>query len=106
MENNRPLQNIADFIDHFQQWQPERPKDTWHADWRLFYILHGWNHAVEGLIEYQKEEGDDLFGGFGSITLEYVLSQNSKFARAVYPAVRHAVDSGGLDAVNFEGTFL
>ncbi len=105
MESNRPLETISDFIDHFEQWQPEKPKDTWYVDWRVSYTLHGWNHAVEGLIEYQ-EEGDDLVGSFGSITLEYVLSQNSNFARAVYPAVRHAFDSGGLDAVNFEGTFL
>ena len=102
MENNRPLENITDFIDHFEQWQPERPKDTWHVDWRLSYTVHGWNHAVEGLVEYEKENGNDLFGSFGSITLEYVLSQNSNFARAVYPAVRHAVDSGWLDAVSFE----
>ena len=101
MENNRPLENITDFIDHFEQRQPERPKDTWHVEWRLSYTLYGWNFAVEGLIEYLKRGDDHVFGSFGSITLEYVLSQKSNFARAVYPAVRHAVDSGWLDAVNF-----
>ena len=102
VENNRPLENITEFIDHFELRQPERPQDTWHVDWRLSYTLHGWNHGVEGLIEAQKGEDESLFGSFGSITLEYVLSQNSNFARAVYPAVRHAVDSGWLDAVHFE----
>ena len=102
MENNRPLENITNFIDHFKQWQWEKPRDTWHVDWRLSYTLHGWNHAVEDLIEYEKENDNGLFGSFGSITLEYVLSQSSNFARAVYPAVRHAVDSGWLDAVIFE----
>ena len=58
MENNRPLENITDFIEHCEYWQSERPKDTWHVDWRLSYTLHGWNHAVEGLVEYQME-GDD-----------------------------------------------
>lgn len=47
MENNRPLEIITDFIDHFEQRQPERPKDTWHVDWRLSYTLHsGWLDAV------------------------------------------------------------
>lgn len=102
MENNRPLENITNFIDHFEQWQPERPRDTWHVDWRLSYTLHGWNRALEGLIEYERNNINFLFGSFGSITLEYVLSQSSNFARAVYPAVRHAVDSGWLDAVIVE----
>ena len=73
MENNRPLENITDFIDHFEQWRPERPKATWHVDWRLSYALHGWKHAVEGVLGHQKE-GDDSFGSFGSITLDSVLS--------------------------------
>ena len=105
MENNRPLENITDFIEHFEQRQPKRPKDTWHVDWRLSYTLHGWNHGLENLIAGQKGDDNDVFGSFGSITLEYVLSQNSNFARAVYPAVRHAVDNGWLDAVHFEQDF-
>lgn len=35
-----------------------------------------------------------MFGKFGGITLEYVLAQNNNFARAVYPAVKHALDNG------------
>ena len=48
--------------------------------------------------EKEKEKGD-VFGGFEGITLEYVLKNNSNFARAVYPAVRHALDHGMLDQV-------
>ena len=107
MENNRPLEDISDFIEHFEQRQPSRPKDTWQVDWRLSYTLHGWNHAVEILVHEDEEKKiDSIFGSYGHINLEYVLAQNSNFARAVYPAIRHAVDRGVLDAVKFERNLL
>lgn len=85
---NRPATNSTDFIEQFELDPPTT--DTWQVDWRLSYILHGWNHIVQ-------DEKDQLFGRYGDISLEYVMAQDSNFARAVFPAVKHAWDSGVLD---------
>lgn len=88
--DEKPSQNVTDFIDHFTMDKPA----SWRQDWRLSYVLHGWNKAVERLAEEEHEA--QLFGSSQGITLEYVLAGNSNFARAVLPAVKHAVDSGVL----------
>lgn len=90
---NHPTTNTTDFIEHFQNYPAS---DTWQVDWRLSYILHGWNHIAQ-------DRKDQLFGKYGEISLEYVLEQSSNFARAVGPAVWHALDSGVLDHVGIEG---
>ena len=45
--NNQPIENATDFIEHFILWPPYIPRETWQVDWRLAYILHGLNHALE-----------------------------------------------------------
>ena len=59
-------------------------------------MLHGWTSGIRG--ELNDEQRATMFGKFGGITLDYVLARNSNFALAVYPAVKHALDNGHLDA--------
>ena len=91
---NKPLTNETDFIENFHLWPPGKDK-TWQVDWRLSYILHGWNHVAQHM-------GEKLFGKYGEISLEYVMALDSNFARAVEPAVRHALRSGVLDHLDVD----
>ena len=79
--------NFTNFLETFEMSEPT----TWQKDWKLSYVLHGWNSG----IEFNQLEG--MFESFGGISLEYVLAKRSNFARAVYPAVRHALNEGYLD---------
>jgi hypothetical protein len=74
--------NVASFIQSFKMDLPT----TWVRDWRNSYAVHGFN---SGLHKYKA-----YFGVYGGITVEYVLARKSNFARAVYPAVKHAMDNG------------
>jgi hypothetical protein len=76
--------NITSYIDSFELW----PAKTWERNWGHSYALHGYNSEIKN-----AKAG---FGEFGGITLQYVLARNSNFARAVYPAVKHAMDNGFL----------
>ena len=77
-------QNLIEYIEDFEL----KDLETWRKDWRLSYVLHGWTHGIE--IEGKAGE----LGDFGGITVDYVLAQRSNFARAVYPAVKHALEEG------------
>ncbi|KAK4232974.1 hypothetical protein C8A03DRAFT_39355 [Achaetomium macrosporum] len=57
--------------------------ESWEMDFSATYVLH----AFDGDIA--KIRGWD-----GQITLKYVLARQSNYARAVYPAVWHAVTAG------------
>jgi hypothetical protein len=74
--------NVASFIQSFKMDLPK----TWVRDWRNSYAVHGFN---SGLHMYKS-----YFGAYGGITVAYVVARNSNFARAVYPAVKHAIDNG------------
>jgi hypothetical protein len=79
--DTRPF-NLTTFINSFQLYPPK----TWRKDWRVSYAIHGWNNNIH--------IGDEIFGEFGGITLKYVLAKSSNFARAVYPAIKNALDEG------------
>lgn len=94
--NNHPTSDITDFIKNFQL----NPPNTWQTDWRLSYTLHGWTSALFGSVTpLSADEIKTIFGPFDGISLDYVLAQNSNFARAVYPAVQHALTNGFLDRI-------
>jgi Glycosyltransferase sugar-binding region containing DXD motif len=76
--------NFSAYIDSFQL---RRPK-TWHIDWRGSYAVHGYNFAASKNKEVVKR---------GGIQLDYVLERSSNFARAVYPAIKHAIDNGFIE---------
>jgi len=56
----------------------------WKYDWRASYVVHG--------AEFEMN-----FGEFGGVTPRYVLEGNSNFGRAVYAAVKDAVDKGIIE---------
>ena len=94
---NVGIQNITAFVKNFSMKSPI----TWERDWRLTYVLHGWHSALVRNIG-SKWQIADTFGKCGGITLEYVLARNSNFARAVYPAIKHAFDAGVLDGLKYD----
>lgn len=88
--NNHNTTNLTEFINNFTL----RPKkDSWQVDWRLSYAMHGWTSAIKRSFNSTKE----LIGEYDGITLEYILARNSNFARALYPAVKDALEKGFLD---------
>ena len=78
--------NFTTFMKAFEL----KPGWGWRIDWRQSYAVHGWNSQTGGR--------EWLFGEFGGITMKYVLARNSNFARAVYPAVKHALAAGVIAA--------
>lgn len=77
--------NFTSFVQSFKpgsRWA----FSSWRFDWRFTYAVHGWGSASRGKTE--------LFGKYGGLTLEYILAHNSNFARAVYPAIKHALEAG------------
>ncbi|KAK9384502.1 hypothetical protein V1515DRAFT_618036 [Lipomyces mesembrius] len=63
-------------------WEAARAstREEWENDYSSSYAIHAFKS--NGLHDFDK------------ITLQYVLSRQSNFARAVYPAVQHAIDTG------------
>ena len=96
--NNKNSQDFDDFVAHFELDQPE----TWQKDWRSSFVLHGWTSGIETQMDDQAR--GEMFGEFGGITVDYVLAKNSNFARAVYPAVKHALDNGYLENSSYNAS--
>ncbi|KAK8100472.1 uncharacterized protein PG998_008130 [Apiospora kogelbergensis] len=58
--------------------------DSWDMDFSATYVLHAFD-----------DDAAKVGGGWdGKITLPYVLARRSNYARAVYPAIRHAIKAG------------
>lgn len=88
--------NMTDFIDNFQMDK----SNAWKRDWRCSYVLHGWTSGIDMNMDENSRKG--LFGEFGAITPAYVMARNSNFARAVYPAVKHAIDHDVLQEAKYD----
>jgi hypothetical protein len=76
------LKNTCDALAWLAR-REQGEKESWEMDFSATYILH----AFDG-------DADSIPGWDGKITLKYVLERRSNYARAVYPAVRHAVEAG------------
>lgn len=76
--------NLTNFVNSFDMKVQNTGKQTFKSS----YALHGFNSEVKESAEY--------FGDFRGITLEYVLARNSNFARAIYPAIKHALTDSTL----------
>jgi len=63
----------------------------WRKDWRNTYVIHGFSNAIRDTKAWW------MFEPFGGFTPEYVLSRTSNIARALYPALKDALDSGFLE---------
>ena len=68
-------------------WLAEREQagkmESWEIDWSSTYIMHAFDSAMHRVPYFDAK-----------ITLPYVLARQSNYARAVYPAIWHAVESG------------
>lgn len=80
------LQNLTTCTDALA-WLAEREQagrvESWEMDFSSTYVLH----AFDG-------DAHNIRGWDGKITLKYVLARRSIYARAVYPAIWHAVEAG------------
>lgn len=54
--------------------------ESWEMDFSSTYVLHAFD-----------DEGNKIPGWDGKITLKYILERESNYARAVYPAIAHAI---------------
>ena len=95
---NKGTQNLTEYSENFHLYGPEAP-ESWKTDLRSSYVLHGWTSGIE--TEFNDQERDAMFRKFGGITPDFVLAQSSNFARAVYPAFKHALDNGVLDGIEY-----
>lgn len=66
---------VWDSVGDFEQWE---------ADYSSTYALH----AFRGI------DRSVPINNFDGITMEYILARQSNFARAVYPALQHAIEAG------------
>ncbi|KAK9236474.1 hypothetical protein V1525DRAFT_346031 [Lipomyces kononenkoae] len=76
---HRPALTTADAEE---LWEEERAssREAWEKDYSNSYAIHAFkSHDLEN---------------FDKISLQYVLSRRSNFARAVYPVVQHAIEAG------------
>ena len=62
----------------------------WTTDWSATYSIHGWTTGIN------DQDAWHIFGPYRTLTPEYVLAHRSNVARALYPAVKDAIDSGVL----------
>lgn len=76
--------------DNVGQMKRDGRKPDWEMDYSTTYILHA--------FKPDKNEHIENFDRDNGITVKYVLAQNSNFAIAVYPAVKHAIDTGVISA--------
>ena len=92
------------FIEYFSapDYAPPESPPEWKKDFRLSYAIHGWHSAIQGDFSNVSDR-EEFFQEFGGITIDYVMSQSSNFARAVKPAVEHAIDHGILDWRELQG---
>lgn len=79
----KPPTTFKDAIDYWDH-QNDEDKEEWEFDYSSSYVIH----AFKGIADSEWPKKVDL---------EYVLARQSNLARAVYPAVKHAIDIGIID---------
>ncbi|KAK9428972.1 hypothetical protein V1505DRAFT_314640 [Lipomyces doorenjongii] len=72
-------------VDAEALWETARvsSREEWEKNYSSSYALHA----------FKNIDLDHPLQDFDEITLQYVLSRQSNFARAVYPAVQHAIEA-------------
>lgn len=88
-----PWESPRTQIDEYVKGFKLKTDKAWKYDWRTSYVIHGWGSGIHGDILKN-------FGDYGGITPKYVLGRNSNFGRAVYEAIKNAVDTGIIEADN------
>ena len=75
--------SFEDTLAHWEVRQSEG-REEWEKDYSSSYVLH----AFKGIANPYWPARVDL---------EYVIARQSNLARAVYPAIKHAIDVGIID---------
>ncbi|OBT70214.1 hypothetical protein VE03_00162 [Pseudogymnoascus sp. 23342-1-I1] len=79
-------ENPAHLNENTGQMEDDEKKRDWEIDYSTSYILHAFKPDISEHIEnFDRDNG---------ISVKYVLARLSNFAIAVYPAVKHAIDTG------------
>ncbi|KAK6850035.1 hypothetical protein PG995_013868 [Apiospora arundinis] len=82
-----PGNTCADALAWLQE-RKHRATEGWEMDFSATYVLHAFD-----------DDASQVGGGWdGKITLPYVLARQSNYARAVFPAIRHAIKAGVIRA--------
>jgi hypothetical protein len=87
----RPLGELKSCKDIFS-WLEEKEKyklEDWEIDFSSTYILHAFDDDIPKISGWNHKRD-----------LDYILARQSNYARAVYPAIAHAIRAGvitGLD---------
>jgi hypothetical protein len=58
-------------------------REEWEIDFSSSYVLHAFNDNTKRIRGWDNR-----------VDLEYILAQNSNYARVVYPAIAHAIKAG------------
>jgi hypothetical protein len=78
------LQNTcADALAWLAEREQPGRREKWELDFSGTYIMHAFDGAAHRVPDWDAK-----------ITLKYVLARQSNYARAVYPAIWHAVEAG------------
>lgn len=83
MDAPSPFDDITSTFQFDKKW-------GWRRDWRRTWVIHGFSN------ELRARKAQWMFKEFNWFSPAYVLSQRSNIGRALYPALRHMLDSGFL----------
>ena len=72
------------------EWEDPTTYESWQVDYSSTYLLHAFRPPAPGAL-----------ANYSGITPAYVYAQQSNYARAVFPAMRHAMDAGLFSAEDF-----
>jgi hypothetical protein len=86
-----PPQTVDDLVNNYDFIRNK----GWRKDWRNSYVIHGFSNAVRDLKAMW------MFEPYGGFTPAYVLARQSNIARALYPALQHAIETGFLPSEEF-----
>jgi hypothetical protein len=84
--DNLPVTTVDELIQNYSF----RRDFEWRKDWRYTYVIHGFSNAIRDLDAWW------MFEPYGGFTPKYILSRTSNIGRALYPALKAALDSGLL----------
>ncbi|PWN32648.1 uncharacterized protein FA14DRAFT_76283 [Meira miltonrushii] len=80
----RTDQNVLETFQYDFNW-------GWRRDWRRTWIIHGFSNELRARNAFW------MFKEFKGFTPAYILSRRSNIGRALYPALRHMLDTGFLE---------
>ncbi|KAF8852025.1 hypothetical protein BDZ45DRAFT_750027 [Acephala macrosclerotiorum] len=71
--------------------EKEMAGEEWEIDFESTYVLHAFDEGIERIKGWNHR-----------VDLGYVLRRQSNYARAMFPAVRHAIEAGVIEGVKEE----